>query len=188
MEVSTAFSTLFLPCPGELTLPFDTWMKMFNNYLLVVASNPDAWPDARKRALLLHCLGTEGQRLFYTLPNQGETLEAAVDALRAHFSPRRNIVGERHAFRKRAQAPHESVLQYVAALHDLAATCEFGSNSDEMLRDQLVENINNPRIRERLFLEPELTLQRAIALSTQIEAVGEQAKVIAGDAQRQFTL
>lgn len=54
---------------------------MFNNHLLVVASDVNAWPNVRVRALLLHCLEIEGQRLFYSLPNQGESLEAAVDAL-----------------------------------------------------------------------------------------------------------
>ena len=128
-----------------------------------------------------HCLGTEGQRLFYTLPEQGETLEAAITALEKYFIPQRNVVAERHAFRKRAQAPHESVLQYVAALRDLANTSEFGANLDEMLCDQLVEYLNNPRIRERLLLELDLTLQKAINLATQIESAGEQAKCIAGD-------
>ncbi|MEQ2291821.1 hypothetical protein AMECASPLE_016848 [Ameca splendens] len=32
----------------------------------------DGWPDTRKHTVLLHALGTEGQRLFYTLPNTGE--------------------------------------------------------------------------------------------------------------------
>lgn len=50
-----------------------------------------------------------------------------------------------------------------------------------MLHEQLVENVNNLRIRECLLLEPELTLQKAISLSTQIETIGEQAKVITGD-------
>lgn len=149
---------------------------MFNNYLQVIATNMNGWPDTGKRAPLLHCLGTEG--LFYTLPDQGESMEDAVNALKTYFTPHRNIVAEHHAFRKRAQASHESVLQYGAALRDLAATCQFASNLEEV---QLVESIHNPRLRERRLLEPDLTLQRAITLATQIEAVGEQVKLIAGD-------
>ncbi len=73
MAAVASFPTPFLPCPGELSIPFDVWLKMFRNYLLVVNVSGDEWPATRKRALFLHCLGTEGQRLFYTLPNQGET-------------------------------------------------------------------------------------------------------------------
>lgn len=63
----------FLPCPGEPTIQFKIWKKMFENYLLVIDATGAAWPEARQRAVLLHCLGTEGQRIFYTLPNTGTT-------------------------------------------------------------------------------------------------------------------
>lgn len=43
---------------------------------------------------------TEGQRLFYTLPNTVDNLEDAIKALEEHFLPKRNVVVERHAFRK----------------------------------------------------------------------------------------
>lgn len=175
---STPFPPPFLPCPGEPPIPLVTWKKMFENYLLVVDATGDKWPQGRKKALLLHSLGTEGQRLFYTLPNPGTTMDDALKALEAHFNPKRNTVAERHAFRKRTQAQNESILQYVAALRDLATTCEFGDKEDEMLRDQLVEHVSSQRIRERLLLETNLTLERAITLATQIEAALMQAKSI----------
>nr|XP_055067975.1 uncharacterized protein K02A2.6-like [Misgurnus anguillicaudatus] len=132
-------------------------------------------------ALLLHCLGTEGQRLFYTLPDTGDTLDSAMAALQTYFNPKINVVAERHSFRKRAQAPSESVLQYVAALRDLVSKCEFGANTDDMIRDQLIEHVASHRIRERLLLETDLTLTKAITIATQIEAAAEQAKSIAGN-------
>ncbi|KAK7881939.1 hypothetical protein WMY93_028113 [Mugilogobius chulae] len=130
----------FLPCPGEPIMPFEMWMRMFNNYLLVINATGNAWPEGRKRATLLHCLGTEGQRLFYTLPDTGDTMASAVAALEKHFAPRVNIVVERHAFRKRKQDSHESIVQYVAALRDLASKCGFDEKKDEMIRDQLIEH------------------------------------------------
>ncbi|RXN33781.1 Integrase core domain [Labeo rohita] len=108
-------------------------------------------------------------------------MEDAIAALKAHFAPRRIKVAERHAFRKRVQAPGESIVQYVAALRDLASTCDFAATLDEMLRDQLVENVSSHRIRERLLLESELTLDKAITIASQIEAAGEQAKFLSGN-------
>ncbi len=57
--------------------------------MLVINATGDSWPEARKRALLLHCLGSEGQRLFYTLPNSSDTLADAIKALEEHLIPKR---------------------------------------------------------------------------------------------------
>lgn len=101
-------------------------------------------------------------------------MDTAIKAQDTYFKLPCRIVAECHVKKKtcvqRVQAPHESVRQYIAALRDLVTICEFGSNLDEMLRAQLVECTNNPRLTERLLLEPDLTLLRAINLTTQIEA------------------
>lgn len=102
---------------------------MFDNYLLVVNATGNAWPTARKRAVLLHCLGTEGQRIFYSLPNTGDDYDSAVAALQAHFTPMANVVVDSHTIRRRVQGPHETVVQYVAALRELASSCDFGSKT-----------------------------------------------------------
>ncbi len=147
----------------------------------MINASGDEWPEARTRALLLHCLGTEGQRIFYTLPDSGDTLDSAIAALQTHFNPKINVVAERHAFRKRTQTTSESVLHYIAALRDLVSKCEFGANTDDMIRDQLIEHVASHRIRERLLLETDLTLSKAITIATQIEAASAHAKSIAGD-------
>lgn len=80
--------------------------------MLVIDATGESWPVARKRAVLLHALGTEGQRLFYALPNTGTTFDSAVEALKRHFVPKVNVIAERHKFRQRAQRPDESINQY----------------------------------------------------------------------------
>lgn len=82
-------------------------------------------------SVLLHCLGTEGQRIFYALPNTGMTYKDAEAALKAYFVPKANIVAEHHAFRKCCQAPQETVIKYFAALRELVVTCEFGACADD---------------------------------------------------------
>lgn len=180
MAVNVPCPAQFLPNPGAPSIPYKTWKRMFDNYLLVINATGNAWPDARKRAVLLHCLGAEGQRIFHSLPNTGDTFDSAATALEEHFTPKANVVVERHVFRKRAQGLHETVNQYLAALRELAATCDFGSNTDEMLRDQFLENVSNSHIRERLLMEPNLTLDKAVTIATQMESAAEQAKSIGG--------
>lgn len=64
MAVSMPLSAPFMPCPGEPAIAFTMWLKMLENYMLVIDAMGDSWPDARKQTILLHALGTEGQRLF----------------------------------------------------------------------------------------------------------------------------
>lgn len=68
MSSSAPFPNFFLPALGDPTIPFKTWEQMFQNYLLVIDVEGQELSEARKRALLLHCLGTEGQRIFCMLP------------------------------------------------------------------------------------------------------------------------
>ena len=80
---------------------------------------------------------------------------------------------------QRAQMPGDSTAQFVAALREIAVNCEFSDLSDEMVRDQLVEK--KPliaRIRERMLLEPELALQKALVMAGQIESAMAEAKAI----------
>lgn len=89
-----------------------------------------------------------------------------------------NVVAERYRFRQRGQWHGETTDQYVAALKELAATCEFGAMEEEMIRNQLVEKTNSNRIRERLLLEVDLTLKKAVTIASQIETAVAEANVM----------
>ncbi|KAL1475268.1 hypothetical protein MTO96_037414 [Rhipicephalus appendiculatus] len=56
----------FLAAPGTPAIPWNRWIRLLENFLL--ASGAADLPAPRRRALLLHCLGPEGQRIFDALP------------------------------------------------------------------------------------------------------------------------
>ncbi|KAL1256635.1 hypothetical protein QQF64_012180 [Cirrhinus molitorella] len=85
--------------------------------------------------------GAEGQRLFYTLTVADDKYDMALQAIRTFFKPKVNVVAELYRFRQRGQRHGETTDQYVAALKELAATCEFGSMEEEMMRDQLSQSL-----------------------------------------------
>ncbi len=176
----------FLDCPGELKIIFDSWEKLFQNYLLAIGG--EKFSAERKRALLIHCLGTEGKRIYNTLPLTADTYNGTLQALKQFFSPKLNVVSERYRFRHRAQAVGESTDHYVAALRELVKACAFGDMEHEMVRDQIVEKTCMPRIRERLLLEPDLTLEMTLTIARQIEAAVADAKVIAEGESKQVLL
>ncbi|KAH6945972.1 hypothetical protein HPB50_010957 [Hyalomma asiaticum] len=55
----------FLATPGTPAIPWPRWVRLFEDFLL--ASGATDLPAPRRRALLLHCLGREGQRIFDAL-------------------------------------------------------------------------------------------------------------------------
>ena len=121
--------TPFLPSPGSPTILWKQWKGQFEIYML--ASDAMQMAAERRRAILLHSLGAEGQRIFQALP----TLEAAegedsfhltMRMLDSHFLPKINVVARRHEFRQREQLADETIDVYVAALRELAVTCDFG--------------------------------------------------------------
>ena len=71
---------------------------MFKTY--IIAANLGAATAERKQAILLHFLGPEGQRLFYTLPDPAPIDDDNVylqvlRALDGHYLPKVNVVAER---------------------------------------------------------------------------------------------
>lgn len=174
----------FLQTPGEPTMPWKSWVRAFENYLIASGARAEDFPEERRIALLLHCLGVEGQRVYYSIrPNDdaANTLDDALSVLAAQFSPPENKVAARYKFRQRAQHPGEKVDVWVSALRTLVATCQYRDLEDEMIQDQIIEKTNDSRTRERLLMEPDLTLDRALTIARQIERAREDSRAIAKD-------
>ena len=57
------------------------------------------------------------------------------------------------------------IVSYLTALKDLASTCSSGVFLDEMLRDQIVEKTNSPKVREKLLMKNDLKLSTAVTLA-----------------------
>ena len=75
----------------------------------------------------------------------------------------------------------EPVEQYVLSLHSLARNCEYGTLQEELIRDRIVIGIRDKALSRRLQLDADLTLEKAMRLVRQNEAVGEQQKVLQGN-------
>ncbi|XP_077541262.1 uncharacterized protein LOC144153500 [Haemaphysalis longicornis] len=78
--IGLALSLPFLPEPGRPPIPWTQWHQIFENYLL--ASGASEFPPERRKALLLHSLGVEGQRVFSSLPlptDASQTGESTAD-------------------------------------------------------------------------------------------------------------
>ncbi|KFD46708.1 hypothetical protein M513_12418 [Trichuris suis] len=122
------------------------------------------WSWSTKQAITYNCLSLKFARRPATLT-----------ALEQLFTPKSTVCEERQSLRKRYQFPEEPVDRYVAALRETAPNCAFGPLENEMVRDQLIEGISSEGIRERLPSVPDLTLEKALIASQQMEIAKKDA-------------
>ncbi|XP_068675472.1 uncharacterized protein [Montipora foliosa] len=66
---------------------------------------------------------------------------------------------------------------FVPDLRRRAEYCDFGAIKDSLIRDQIVVGINDPKLRERLLRETDLTLEKAVKLCRITEQSKEQSKI-----------
>ena len=93
---------------------------------------------------------------------------------KAYFKPQKNVVYERFLFNSSTQAPDESFNVYLHKLRKLAATCNFGALTDEMIRDRIVIGVKDMSLKGRLLREHGLSLVKAVELSKASEIAKER--------------
>ncbi|XP_064479052.1 uncharacterized protein LOC135392265 [Ornithodoros turicata] len=98
-----------------------------------------------------------------------------------HFIPRRNVIFERARFNQRSQSEHEAVEEFVTDLHRLAESCDIGSLKDELIRDRLVVGLRDKNFSEKLQLDANLTLEKAVNTARQSETVKGEQPVVRGN-------
>ncbi|KAJ8333462.1 hypothetical protein SKAU_G00414700 [Synaphobranchus kaupii] len=177
MEFSLPPLSPFLTLPGEPPIPWIRWQESFGTFIAAVGLEEAS--DSRKRALLIHNLGSEGQRIFRTF-GPAPTYAECVTKLSGHFAAPQSVMFRRIVFRQRRQQTGESVHHYVADLRSLASLCKFGALEEELIRDQLAEHTNNPKFREKLLMSPDdLPLAKAVEMAFQMECAASLASQLA---------
>ena len=132
--------------------------------------------EEERCSYFLLCIGEKGREVHKTLTfatpetetdHEGvttwkRTTTELKSAFKIYCNPRKNITFERHKFNIRNQEENKSIDQYVTVLRTLAATCEFQTLHDGLIRDRIVCGIRNQTIKERLLPESELTPQKTL--------------------------
>ena len=106
----------------------------------------------------------------------GKTVGGILTALETYCVPRKNTTYERYVFRMTIQEDRSFDI-FVTDLRRKAEYCDFGAIKDSLVRDQIVVGINDPKLRERLLRETDLTLEKVIKLCRITEQSQEQSKI-----------
>ena len=97
-----------------------------------------------------------------------------------YFVQRKNPIFERAKFNQRVQAETETVDQFVTALYALVEHCEYEGLKEQMIRDRLVVGLRDSKLSERLQLDSDLDLKKALAMARNSEAVRAQQTTVRG--------
>ncbi|XP_035220342.1 uncharacterized protein LOC118193371 [Stegodyphus dumicola] len=134
-----------------------------------------------KVALFLNAAGEEAVEVFNTLNlstgDQGN-YEKVLERFEAFTTPRTNVVVERFLFNKRKQEEGELFDCFVTDLKKLVKSCEFGEQSDSVIRDRIVLGVSDASLQERMLRENNLSLEKAIELGKAAELSKARAQTL----------
>ena len=94
--------------------------------------------------------------------------------MKVFFKFRKNLIFERAKFNQRNQNKGEPMEQYITALYHFVETCEYRDFKNEMLRDWLTVGIRDATMSQKLQMDPDLMLEKAMKTVSQSAAVKEQ--------------
>ena len=135
--------------------------------------------NEKKVAVLLSVIGSKTYVLLRSLLHpeapKEKTFDQLAKTLKEHLEPKPQTIVERFHFHRRNQELSESVLDYIAELRRLSATCDFGGYLNEVLRDRFVCGLSNEATQKRLLTEQNLDLAKALGVAQAMEAAQKNA-------------
>ncbi|KAH7939204.1 hypothetical protein HPB52_008341 [Rhipicephalus sanguineus] len=148
---------LFLSTPGDPPIPWADWKLIFEAY--VDAIGDDARKPERRKALY----------------GPSDVFQAAVALFDDHFKDVSCDYVARLRFQERRQLPGEPVVDFIASLRSLAASCGSGALENDMIRQQLFMGVASQNARCRLLQKgSSITLPEAFSIAREDELVRVQ--------------
>eukprot|EP00731_Ephydatia_muelleri_P000002 Em0001g2a len=154
--------------PGD----WPSWVRRFERFR--EASSLKEKEEEAQVSALIYMMGDKAEdilRSFGLKDEDKKKYKVVRDRYEAYFVKKRNVIYERAKFNLRKQEDGEPVDDFVTSLYSLAQYCNFGDLHDEMIRDRLVVGLRDANLSEKLQLDSELTLEKAIAMARQSESV-----------------
>ena len=142
---------------------FAVWREKLNGYLLLTGAS--ALPVTSQRAVLLSLVDEDWHRVLrYGLNvSASSAISEVVDAMEAHLRKQRSVLVDRRAFYARVQEEGENFEDFLCAVKELAAFCDFCTQCfDSRLRDKVVCGLQDEDTVKRLLEDPDLDLQKTV--------------------------
>ncbi|XP_057380138.1 uncharacterized protein K02A2.6-like [Daphnia carinata] len=145
---------------------WDSWKNQFNWFLKATKKNKE--DEDVQVSVLITCLGLEGAKIYdsFVFADQGDKLKINPILLQFdnHFRPQKSETFERFKFMSRRQAVDEPFDKFLLDLKSLIASCNYDTQQDSLLRDQIVFSIVDNDTREQLLCQSTLGLKKTVEI------------------------
>ena len=154
----------------DLPLRWKRWKEEITLYMdLAMAGKP----EDIKVNLFLYLIGKGGCEVYETLHFEvapsDRTLAQVLKAFDERCDPKKTETVERYRFFTWFQEQGQSFEKFITELRILAATCNFDTLHDSLLRDRIICGILESHLREELLKEQNLDLAKCIQISRATE-------------------
>lgn len=160
-----------IPPPSKLVLSssgmqtkWKRFKRAWTNY--EVATRLSDETKEYRCAVFMTCIGEEANELFdgfsFTNTERKNDIDTVIKKFDDFFVGETNEVYEAYVFNNRVQETAESIDTYIAALRQLAKTCNFENQEDRMIRDRIVVGVKDDDVRQKLLEVKGLTLQQCV--------------------------
>ena len=160
------------------------WIKRFERFRH--ASGLTKEDEVSQIHTLIYTMGDEAEDIlssFRLTEEQGKKYDTVVEKFDSYFVKRRNITFERAKFNRRRQEEGEPVDEFIMDLYRLAEHCQYGSLRDELIRDRIVVGIRSASLSEKLQMDADLTLDKAVKMARENETIKQQQTLLRNDFQ-----
>ena len=159
-------ATFIAPLPSafnheakDLASEFRYWRQCFNDFCAI-----NKITDAQTLIKLFRsCVGRHIVTYLEDLPNYGQltTVKQLLDTVENRYKKAVNVHAERLNFRSIGINPGESLLDYESRLNSFSKSCEFQNYDRDSAHLEMVLIAAPQKIKEKLLLTPDLTLDIA---------------------------
>ena len=156
-----------------------------NSRVPAVLNNLNEQAAERKMvSVLFLSLGSAARKsLKDNFPHMSEatvSIREIKDNCEQAFQKRRNRTLDRYKIFSRKQNPKETLRQFWHTLTGLAAQCDFGDQTDSLIMDTFIQNMNNKTVQQKLCTEPTNNPEEAIRFTKAYEEEISRHKTFEG--------
>ena len=170
------------PEPMPDKLPKDkTWQLWRQEFeIFLKAGNFVDKKSEDKANLLMNLIGKVGllalQDIDFDNEEEKQNYDILIQKFNDYFDPPKKEIEERYKFYSRSKKNNETIEKYIADLKEKAKTCNFGDLTESLVRDMVILDIKDKPLRELLFREKSLNLEKLIMIYNKHELNTQQMK------------
>ena len=141
------------------------WIRRFECFRQ--ASGIAAKSEENQVNTLIYSMGQKAGDILqsFKLSAEEKTYETVKEKFEGYFIQRCNPIFERARFNMQKQRENESVDSFITDLYTLAKHCGYRGLHNKIIRDRIVVGIRNSRVSQKMQMEADLMLKKAVSLA-----------------------